>query len=355
MLGEERQIKVLVVEDDPDAAVYVRTVLQRTGGMEVTVSDDGAVALELLRAERFDLLVTDIELPGLSGLEMVRALRADGLRIPVIVMTAYASVDYAIEALRDDVDEFLVKPLDSARLVERARALVEEARRAGTPTPKERVLAVGAHPDDVEIGVGATLAAHRAAGDDVTVLTLSRGAVGGQASSRADEAAAAAAVIGADLLLLDFEDTRLEPIAAVIRAIEDVVERISPSIVYTHSANDRHQDHRAVHQGVDVAARRVPTVLCFQSPSATIDFKPARFSPVDDHIETKLRMLAAFSSQAGRDYMQPEVVRATARYWSRFGIGSYAEPMEALRAVGRLGLMVGDHSGVRGHDQGTSH
>jgi LmbE family N-acetylglucosaminyl deacetylase/CheY-like chemotaxis protein len=345
---DARPVRVLVVEDDPDAAIYVATVLRRTGGMETAVVEDGVSALERLRAERFDLLVTDIELPGMSGLEVVRAIRAEGSRLPVIVMTAYASVDYAVEALRDDADEFLVKPLDSARLVDRARTLVERARQAGTPTPRERVLAVGAHPDDVEIGAGATLAAHRAIGDDVTVLTLSRGAVGGQPSAREHESRAAAAVIGADLVLLDFEDTRMEPLAAVIRAIEEVVADVDPTIVYTHTANDRHQDHRAVHQGVEVAARRVPTVLCYQSPSATIDFKPARFSPVDEHIETKLRMLAAFASQAHRDYMQPESVRATARYWSRFGVGTYAEPMEALRAVGRLGLLVGDHAGVHG-------
>jgi LmbE family N-acetylglucosaminyl deacetylase len=343
-----QEIKVLVVEDDPDAAAYVRTVLERKGGMVAEVVMDGAAAIDRVRSGRFDLVVTDIELPGLSGLDLVREVRRHDSRVPVIVMTAYASVDYAVAALRESADEFLVKPLDSTKLVDRARALVEEARRAGTPTPKERVLAVGAHPDDVEIGVGATLAAHRAVGDDVTVLTLSRGGVGGQPSAREHESRAAADVIGADLVLLDFEDTRMEPIAAVIRAIEDVVAQVQPTILYTHSVNDRHQDHRAVHQGVEVAARRVPTVLCFQSPSATIEFKPARFSPVDEHMETKLEMLAAFASQKHRDYMQRDVVLATARYWSRFGVGSYAEPMEALRAVGRLGLLVGDHAGVHG-------
>ncbi|MFE5310238.1 response regulator [Isoptericola sp. NPDC056573] len=331
--GRQDRPRVLVVEDDPDAAAYVRTVLTRLGGMDVAVAGDGDTALERLD-EHPELLVTDVELPGLSGLELIHEARERVPGIPVIVMTAHASVEYAVEALRESADEFLVKPLDSARLVERAHALVDAARRRARPT--DRVLAVGAHPDDVEIGVGATLASHRSAGDEVTVLVLSGGAVGGVAADRRLEAAAATAEIGAGLVVRDLEDTRID-LATAITAIEEVIAEVRPTIVYTHSANDRHQDHRTVHRAVDVAARRVSTVACYQSPSATIEFRPTRFVPVDGFVETKLRMLAAFVSQSHRDYMQPDLVRATARYWSRYGGGEYVEPLEMLRASQLLG------------------
>jgi LmbE family N-acetylglucosaminyl deacetylase len=91
-----------------------------------------------------------------------------------------------------------------------------------------------------------------------------------------------------------------------------------------------------VRQAVEVAARRVPSLACFQSPSSTIDFRPTRFVPVDGFVDTKLRMLEAFASQNHRDYMDPELVRATARYWSRFGTGSFAEPLETIRAAAML-------------------
>ncbi|PFG42948.1 LmbE family N-acetylglucosaminyl deacetylase [Isoptericola jiangsuensis] len=327
----EIPLRVLVVEDDPDTALLVRTILERRGGMDVVVAGDTTAALAALDADPPDLLLTDIELPGGSGLDLAREVRTRGLGLPVIVMTAHASVDYAVGALREDVDEFLVKPVDSATLVDRVRALVADARRRGTPALK--VLAVGAHPDDVEIGAGGTLAAHRAAGDLVTVLTLSGGGVGGAADDRRREAQAASDVIGARLVLRDFEDTRMEPLAAVIVAVEEVVKDVRPDVVYTHSANDRHQDHHTVHRAVDVAARGVATVACFQSPSSTIDFRPSRFVPVDDHLGTKLAMLAAFASQAHRGYMDPDDVRATARYWARFGgVSTYAEPFEVVRA-----------------------
>ncbi|WP_343035406.1 response regulator [Cellulomonas septica] len=331
------QVKVLVVEDDVDTAQFVRTVLERRGGMSATVVHDPMSALAEVAQQTFDVVLTDIQMPGMSGLELLGELRSRAPGVPVAVMTAFASVDYAVEALRRDADEFLVKPVGAAILVEKVRALAAEGRsRRDAAGPTETVLAVGAHPDDVEIGVGATLASHRAAGDTVVVLTLSGGAIGGEVNARRHEALAASAVIGARLYLHDFEDTRLDPAGGLITTIEETIREVSPTIVYTHSVHDRHQDHRAVHQAVQVAARRVPSLACFQSPSSTVDFQPDTFVPVDGFVETKLQMLAAFESQAHRDYMEPELVRATARYWSRFGTGRYAEPLETVRVAAMI-------------------
>jgi LmbE family N-acetylglucosaminyl deacetylase len=218
-------------------------------------------------------------------------------------------------------------------LAERAQELAREgrARRAGTTV--QTVLAIGAHPDDVEIGVGATLAAHASAHDRLVILTLSGGAVGGETVVRHQEAQAAADVVGARLIHLDFEDTHLNPAGGVIAAIEEVVAEHVPDRIYTHSAHDRHQDHRAVIEAVQIAARRVPGLWCYQSPSCTVDFQPNRFIDVTGFVDTKLRMLAAYASQSHRDYMQPDMVRATARYWSRFSAAQDVEPLETVRAA----------------------
>jgi LmbE family N-acetylglucosaminyl deacetylase len=349
------QVTVLVVEDDRDTAQFVQTVLARRGGMDVTVVHDPMSALEEVGRRTFDAVVTDIQMPGMSGLELLGELRVRQPGLPVAVMTAFASVDYAVEALRRDADEFLVKPVSAATLLEKVPALAARGRRrrAESDAAHEVVLAVGAHPDDVEIGIGATLASHRAAGDEVVILTLSGGVVGGDPDRRRHEALASAAIVGARLYLLDFEDTRIDPAAGVITAIEDVVAEVGPTIVYTHSQHDRHQDHRAVRQAVDVAARRVPSVACFQSPSSSIDYRPDTFVPVDGFLETKLRMLAAFESQAHRDYIAPEMVRATARYWSRFGTGRYAEPLAALRIAAMIRSRGGIAAGVHESEVGS--
>ncbi|MFC8597485.1 MULTISPECIES: response regulator [unclassified Isoptericola] len=325
------RFRALVLEDDPDAAEFLRIALERYGGMHVDVAGDADQALRALRSATYDILVSDIQLPGRSGLDILPEVRATDPTLPIMIVTAHPSVSYAVSALREAADDFLVKPVTASHVVERATELAQRARRE-RESSRQRVLAVGAHPDDVEIGIGATLAAHAAAGDELVILTLSGGAVGGAVADRHEEALAAAAVVGARLVHLDFPDTHLDPAAGPITAIEEVVAEVVPDRVYTHSAHDRHQDHRAVNAAVQIAAREVPSLWCFQSPSATVDFAPTRFVDVDGFVETKLRMLAAYVSQAHREYMQPDVVRATARYWARFSPAREVEPLETVRS-----------------------
>lgn len=333
--------RVLVVDDDPDVALLVKTVLERRAGCIVDVAPDGQTAIDRVAAVRPDIVVTDIEMPGLSGLELLAELRRTMPTVPVIVMTAHVSVDYAVSALRAQADEFLTKPLDNARLVEAVTRLVDEARRREQSRPKNVVLAIGAHPDDVEIGVGGLLAAHSQAKDDITILTLSRGSRGGDADSRQNESLAAAELLGARLFVKDLIDTEISGGGATVRLIEEVVREIQPTIVYTHSQNDRHQDHRAVSEATIVATRRVGTVACYQSPSSTIDFRPTRFVRIDQYLPQKLRLLECFQSQtASRDYLEPTFVSATARYWSRFGGGLAVEPLEVIRETAEF---VGAH------------
>lgn len=347
------RFRALVLEDDPDAAEFLRLALGRYGGMLVDLAADAEEALAALRRSTYDVLVSDIQLPGRSGLEILPEVRAIDPTLPVMIVTAFPTVNHAVAALREAADDFLVKPVTASRVVERATELAHRARRE-RESSRQRVLAVGAHPDDVEIGVGATLAAHAEAGDELVILTLSGGAVGGRAAARHGEAVAAAAVVGARLIHLDFPDTRLDPADGLISAIEDVVADTVPDRVYTHSARDRHQDHRAVNEAVQVAARQVPSLWCFQSPSATVDFAPNRFVAVDGFVETKIRMLAAYVSQAHREYMQPDVVRAAARYWARFSPAREVEPLETVRASETVATAraVRPHVAVDGQEAG---
>lgn len=198
----------------------------------------------------------------------------------------------------------------------------------------ERVLAVGAHPDDVEIGCGATLLRHSLLGHPVTVLTLSGGAVGGPAQARRAEAAAAAMAMSAQLLMADLPDTRLGEAGEMTTIIEQVIAAVRPTTVYVHSAADSHQDHRAVHEKALIAARRVQQVFCYQSPSSRNGFAPTKFVPVEDTVDAKVAVLKQYRSQSTRHYLDPELVVATARYWARqLPHTRYAEPFEVIRAT----------------------
>ena len=328
--GHERG-RILVVDDDSDFGGYLSRVLRSRGSFYVTHELDSTGALRRIETEEWDLLITDIELPGMSGLELLDRVRCLVPGLPVAVLTGHPSVDYAVTALRNAAAEFMQKPIAADELVAKATELVEAGRKARAEG-REIVLAIGAHPDDVEIGAGGTLLAHRTAGDTVAILTLSRGARGGDQAMRAREAQEAADVIGARLFLDDLEDTRIQEGDPTIGVIDAIITDLQPTVVYTHSVHDIHQDHRNVHRAVMVAARRVGRVYCFQSPSATIDFRPTYFVAINEHLGRKLKAIETFGSQyTVRDYMEPDLIASTARYWSRYCAGNHAEPFETIR------------------------
>lgn len=330
-------VRVLVIDDDVDVAELTRTMLERRGIDAVAVNDPRRARAVMQRFQP-DVVVTDVEMPGMTGIELLTELRAEHPELPVIVMTAHVSVDYAVGALRAQADEFLTKPVSSAELAATVTRLAEQGRASREAArPREFVLAIGAHPDDVELGVGGILAAHRAAGDEIVILTLSRGAKGGEADDRQHEALASSELLGARLFLEDLVDTEIANTGPTVAIIERVVREVMPTIVYVHSAHDRHQDHRAVHEATLVATRSVDTVACYQSPSSTVDFRPTRFVTIDGFTDAKLELLACFRSQAGiRDYLDPDFVLATARYWSRYGGGTSCEPLEVIRETADL-------------------
>jgi len=199
------------------------------------------------------------------------------------------------------------------------------------------VLAIGAHPDDVEIGAAGALLAHRGMGHEVSILTLSRGARGGHEGTRAGESELAALAIGADLYLEDLQDTSIAEGDPTIATISRVVEIVRPTVIYTHSVHDVHQDHRNTHRAAMVAGRGVGRVYCFQSPSATVEFGPSLFVGIDAQLSGKLAAIGAFVSQTTvRDYLEPELISSTARYWGRFAQARYAEAFEVVRDRGAI-------------------
>jgi two-component system, NtrC family, response regulator HydG len=329
--------RILVVEDDPEAAAYVLHVLRNRGGFEVSHIADPVAALERARAERWDLVLTDVEMPGMTGIELLEAVREITPQLPVAVYTAHPSVDYAVRALRNKADEFLEKPVRPDKLVETVTALVAKGR-AAREAARQSVLAIGAHPDDVEIGAAGTLAMHRRLGHEVSILTLSRGARGGTEDTRAGESRKAAEVIGATLYHENLQDTSIREGDPTIGVISRIVETVRPTVIYTHSPHDVHQDHRNTHRAALVAVRQVGRVYCFQSPSATVDFRPTRFVAIDEQLDRKLQAIDAFASQVEiRAYLEPDLIESTARYWSRYCEGRFAEPFEVIRETAVAG------------------
>lgn len=107
--------RVLVVDDDPGHRTMLQTVLE-AGGYRVSLSADGREAIDSAEQEPFDVILMDIRMRGLDGLETLRRLRPIAPDTPVVLMTAYASVKTAVEALRSGAEDYLTKPLDIEEL-----------------------------------------------------------------------------------------------------------------------------------------------------------------------------------------------------------------------------------------------
>jgi DNA-binding response OmpR family regulator len=120
-------VKILVVEDDRTVGHYVKRGLEEAQ----YVADwamDGSAALEMLQATSYDLVVLDLRLPGLTGLEVLRTARDRGLSIPILVLTAQDGVEYKVDALRSGADDYVTKPFAFEELLARIEALSRRPR-----------------------------------------------------------------------------------------------------------------------------------------------------------------------------------------------------------------------------------
>ena len=130
-------MRVLVVEDEVKLASLIRKAL-REQGMLADVATKGEDALWMAGATPYDVIVLDVNLPGIDGFETCRRLRADDLRTPILMLTARDAVDDRINGLDTGADDYVVKPFDIKELFARIRAL---ARRG--PMEQGPVLRVG--------------------------------------------------------------------------------------------------------------------------------------------------------------------------------------------------------------------
>ena len=120
-------MRVLIIEDDPKVAGAVETGL-RGEGYEVVLSPTGEDGYFRSTTEPFDLILLDIGLPGRSGLEILTSLRAAGLSIPVLVLTARDAVEDRVAGLECGADDYLIKPFAFGELLARIRALLRRGR-----------------------------------------------------------------------------------------------------------------------------------------------------------------------------------------------------------------------------------
>ncbi len=197
------------------------------------------------------------------------------------------------------------------------------------------ILAIGAHPDDIELGCGGLLIQAAKKGHNVYMYSLTRGAVGGNPAERVKELMQSAKFIGAkDLWIDNFEDTKLTVNGELINHIEYFINKASPDLVITHSNGDVHHDHRAIALATVEAGRFASNILSYEIPLSR-DFKPQVFIDISDVMEKKVELIKLFFSQQKKLYLHSNATKGLAEYralQSRLNTSSkYVEAFEVLK------------------------
>jgi LmbE family N-acetylglucosaminyl deacetylase len=196
-----------------------------------------------------------------------------------------------------------------------------------------RVLAFGAHPDDLEVGAGGLLARLAQEGAEVTMAVVS---IPNNTEQRRKEAHAGADILDAELFILfDDKPCRVEDLAMheLVRRMDQIVGDVRPDLVITHSAYDLHWDHGLVNRATVSALRRTPCdLLAFlSSPEMNAQSRAIGqcFADISKTMETKIDAIKAHASQVAK--LDLESSRDLARAMGRISGCQYAEAFEALR------------------------
>jgi N-acetylglucosamine malate deacetylase 1 len=225
------------------------------------------------------------------------------------------------------------------------------------PVTHMSVLAVFAHPDDAELGCFGTLAGLGAAGFGLHILALTNGSNSSSpdAAFRPVEAKAAAAVVGADLVIEDFPDGALLANRETYSCVEEHLNRLRPAVVITHfvGAHD-HQDHEAAGRAATTMAGRSPHVkliLQAEPPLMNSLFTPNFYVDVTEHMPTKLEAVAKYQSEGDKPYAAAQAIRDRGAWWARQAAAHdlrqtrYGEAFHLVRAkldgplIAALGLL----------------
>lgn len=180
------------------------------------------------------------------------------------------------------------------------------------------ILAIGAHPDDIEIGCGGTLHKFAEAGHGIYLMVMTMGDKGGDVSKRKEEQMKSAGILGAaEVFFQGYEDTNLPMDKGTIDSIERVIHKILPQYIFVNYKEDTHQDHRALAKATISATRNIRNVLFYEVPT-TNAFTPNVFVDITSVMEKKVESLEAHSSQIMKTNVEGSSIMDIALSAARF-------------------------------------
>jgi len=322
-----RTVRVLYVEDAVDQALLVKAFFSAIGGFTVTHAQDGDAALKLVQSKPFEILVTDLNLPGADGFELIKAFRAKYRRMPILVTTGYTQAEYEEQALRAGADQVMIKPLNQSDFVTRVKAMAIASQAPEEDEPAV-VLAIEGRLGDAEMGCGGTLMAEVAKGHTVVLVPICR------SEQDATPEELKAATIAANILGVELRVDRT--LFGDGEGHRDLIERtlneLRHTVVFMPARDDRDLSRRDAARVTEAAAAEVATVLAYETATTGLEFTPSRFNDVRAEMVLKMEALAAYQAVgAPRADLRPRMAQAYARYWGRYKDFTEVEAFEEVR------------------------
>ncbi len=197
------------------------------------------------------------------------------------------------------------------------------------------LLAIGAHPDDIEFGCGGTLSKLSKKRVNIYILILSKGEIGAAPQVREVEQKKAAKVINVKKIFWgEFQDTQIPSNKKLIDVIDRVIKLTKPDLIFFNYYDDIHQDHRSLAEGATSATRYCKNVLLYEVPT-TQNFHPDVFVDIGSSLNDKMKLLKIFASQMKKTRVKNLTILESAKSCANFrGFQArvkYAEGFKALR------------------------
>jgi LmbE family N-acetylglucosaminyl deacetylase len=200
---------------------------------------------------------------------------------------------------------------------------------------KLNILALGAHPDDIEYGCGGTFLKFARKGMNIFYLVLTKGEFGGDPETRQREQEEAMRLLGVKKIFwAGYTDTELPKERIIITYIDKVIKDVKPDEVYVNYIDDIHQDHRTMAECALAATRYIKKVFFYEDYTSN-NFEPDIFVDIEDVLEEKKKLIQVYSSQVAKAYPTKldmvESVKAIANFRGFQGKVKYAEGFKAFR------------------------
>ena len=197
------------------------------------------------------------------------------------------------------------------------------------------ILAVGAHPDDIEIGCAGAIAKHIAKGDSVMMVVMSAGEGGGAAAgTRLEELANSAAVLGVKRVeCLKYPDRAVPANHDAITKFDKIIADLKPDRAYIPYTHEVHQDHARTSEVALSACRNLPQILMYEGPSTFPDFTVDFWIDIAETIDTKLTALGKYVSQGEKDILKIDSIRSLNHFRGYQARTTYAEGFHIFRFI----------------------